>query len=768
MLRNYLLTEHVVTNPDAVDRYVARWVKDAQTKEGKEWFTKRLRALILNDEKLLRPTTTVAMNAPEYVRKAVSNGETIYEFNSANVPGEFTNRIQHIQDFFNSLADFAQRTPGENAVQNQGIVQAQKWLSKLNKMTPDQVDQAAETWAKQVGGRADRLTKDGVEVIYQWDDGMYAVRYTELNTMMRDGHDLQNCLRQGTYWNNVQQGNQWVVSIRKPNDEAVVGMRWTIRNGKPTDIVECKGKQNQPAGSQYVPYIVDLLPRFGITNVTHDLSAAGIFANHGRYGTFKEIASHKKVGEAEYWRTDSKFIVKIGRHEIDGALEKGNISKLNFADTAPPMVCRMLNALSPQESNKDFKGIQRTVRHELFRFGVFQGKNGFGGAKEVGEHLGTAPGKDSAPVPYYKVASPDGDGYLVMEHPKKSILTNISDNLVVSIDDDVFRVVDPGQFFNILNTAKVKGNVVFDNSYSFRYGFVYTPQGYRPIQNVATVIGKAEGADIWEYGKKLWMFETSDNSFSALRLTRGGVLDAVFTSQRAHDIGDPIARFLCQRYSFTDVEGVNHAESGIVKLPSGIIATAEKFIDAMEKMGKDAVWTPTYLQDIEQFDEYISKGGFDDLNERELDRLYAAIDPITQKTFYKVETIEAKDLSVYGLTVAGQRIIVPTMLFWFQEIWSSRPHYRDKVLEARGIVQDKLVQFIENRKEKTVLRMAGQYGRGGYYNNASRLFPTAWAAMEKRNDEIERELVARAKNAPDGADIADRYGALNTLRRIKK
>lgn len=384
MLRRYL-AEHVVLNTQAVDSFATSMSRGVSSPEAKAWIYKRSRAAFLNDDQYLTlmGIEEIPNDVPGYVTQAIDRGENIYQFSTASTAHAAINalvtRIDHIKDFFRDIEEWSAKPipKGENIneMEVNQIVVAKKWMTKVPRLTIEQAEQAADEWARVAGAGAKAMTKEGVVVIYQWPNGYYAVRFTDRNTMMRDGHDLQNCLRQGTYWDQVASGRQWVVAIRKPNDEAVVGMRWQLP--EPMSILECKGKNNLPVTGQYVPYVTELLTYFKVQdNNNHDLRSAGIYMTNGHFGTFRDLAKKISTGGVDYYVTDSRMEGQIGDVVISCSFGAGQIGAIDFGEARDEDLVTFLNN-SPRKLD-----LSAAVASQLEKRLLFQGPDGSWGSFE--------------------------------------------------------------------------------------------------------------------------------------------------------------------------------------------------------------------------------------------------------------------------------------------------------------------------------------------------------------------------------------------------
>lgn len=120
-----------------------------------------------------------------------------------------------------------------------------------------------EIWTKMIGKRALSFSKTGGDVIIRWPDGFYVIQFSPtdegIQSMQRDGNDLQNCLANGYYNRQVKDGTNVVMALRTPADEAVVGFRFHATAGSIGRNTEVKGKQNNVPVAKYRPYVIGLM-----------------------------------------------------------------------------------------------------------------------------------------------------------------------------------------------------------------------------------------------------------------------------------------------------------------------------------------------------------------------------------------------------------------------------------------------------------------------------------------------------------------------------
>jgi hypothetical protein len=293
IIETIALNEAIVTNPDDIDKWVKPLIDLCKPEQGKQWLTKKVRQKILNDEGLLvqaNPTESELAKMPDYVKKAFDEGKPVYTVSfGSSVMLALKDKLQHIVDWFNALNSVAHKD-ATNAVEVEDKVIANKELSKLPRYDVDAATKTADAWFNHMGTRIKSVDEqEGARVVARLSGGFYAVEFTSKEGMIRDGKHLQNCLQQGHYWQSVENGSMQVYSIRKANNEAVVGIR--IANGK---LAEVKGKNNKPVIHAYITPVVEFLnflkvPAGEASDI--DLSSSDIVVSNGRYGTLDDLST---------------------------------------------------------------------------------------------------------------------------------------------------------------------------------------------------------------------------------------------------------------------------------------------------------------------------------------------------------------------------------------------------------------------------------------------------------------------------------------------
>jgi hypothetical protein len=390
LVEKMFLFEHNVVNPNTIDAFVKKFVSKTKPENGKTWFQKKLRSFLMNDDSYLQKLTATQIatmqNLPDYITSAAERGETLYSFepNNNQKIDQLIQGMNHISDWFNALFSVASRkvnNPSQVDIEDKNL--ANKWLEKLSKIPLADITEIADQWFSHMGTRI-KTEKDGVETVMHWNTGFYAVRFTEKNTMISDGLDLQNCLQYGTYWEDVKSGKGAVYAIRKPNDEAVVGIRVNLKDGV---LAECKGKNNKPVIAAYVPYVIDFLNKMGWQVAGNgDLEAAGIEVHNGKLGSFEDIADliYDHNGN-KIWQTGDRFLAKTKNITVSGRMANNVLTLIDFdeglTDKQTKDVIAVLNILNhPPTPNGRLKSY-------LEEYQIYFNNGKYGDIETVGEKV---------------------------------------------------------------------------------------------------------------------------------------------------------------------------------------------------------------------------------------------------------------------------------------------------------------------------------------------------------------------------------------------
>lgn len=572
------LFEHIVTNPEEVDAFVNGFAKDVTPEAGKAWFKKTLRKAIFNDDTILSYMNPDALSTkeiealPDYARRGIEDGENVFAFVPENPDiDDLAQRLAHIVDWFNSLHEIATREP-TNAIEKEDAVISSRMLGKLLKMNLEQIEKVSEEWFARMGSRVSKTKSiEGGEILHEWPNGFYAIRYTSKTTMMQDGQDLQNCLRSGTYWSAVADGSQMVVGIRKPNDEAVVGMRIYVREKK---LAEAKGKNNKPVSSDYISYVVDLINKLNVdASGNEDLKNSGIVMHNGRAGSFDELAELVyDDGGVKLWKAGNQFRGSVGNTVVDGSWRYAGLVGSILVDAIdmrhPGAVPQVLNAFKASADAP--VDVTRSILDRLENVGVFDSNGRFGTIAEVGTPAGSAKTHDL----YTLETNGETFVFAVGKTDASIVKFELGDNgYIVHMTND--RGVD--DVAEILNASGRRPSFAFERQALFDRQVFFNGEKYGPIEEVGKEFAREGDVTIYTLRKaRVWIAKSADDDFAMFRLAGASHrFDAVAHHGRNTPRMLRAARAIIEYYQPEDLP--NPERFGVVTLPNQIVTNRKDF-----------------------------------------------------------------------------------------------------------------------------------------------------------------------------------------------
>ena len=771
------LLESVVLNPDDVTSFANSWSAKVRFPEGKAWVAKRIRQVVMNsDGRLLKPLAghQIPPSAPSYVTNAIDRGETVYRFDGTvtNELAELGNQTEIISDFLNGLFQQANEAVDEaNMVAREDQALAKKTLSKLDKMNWTQALQAAQTWADRASKRSSKLNKDGGEVIMQWPDGYYAIRFTDKNTMMRDGGQLQNCLAQGMYWEQVALGNQLVIAIRKPNDEAVVGLRFD-KSG--ATIHECKGKNNRPITALYVPYVVDLLARFNTSNSIKDLTDAGIEFNKitKRYGTFKEIATkvHDRNSIKIYETTTNGVVEYKNRDVVSYSIQNGKIASfdLNEGSTTIDEFINFMNLIGRDATDN--------VQNRLAERGIYIRNGKYGDIRMVGTSLGTfSTGIGLRTMDVYQVGSESSGSIVMIFSTGEQSMLSVSGHKVVSGDRTSMTMIGR-PISEVLNAAGIRGDSSFENTFIHPKGWAFSEKQKqyvdlttdRPAKTFETNAGSF---DLYGTpGRRTWLVQTSsqDPEFLTIRIMINGRAD--FTPEGVTNSTPVLAqaiRWLLEKGYGKSVDspasfGISYDVQKAGKRPRQLwnpLDVAEALKEMPET--KRAYWPLATFTGPEsrnneerETTQYMAALVKHNLFTPEVQKAF--IDALRPKDSFRI--LKSQDYSFSGIELTKYEIVLPSMLMHFlNEGMFTDPEAETAAKKIRSKIESDVSAFMENNKEIAYFSAGGNWPWDDFRNFLYKLNYLTVSKIE--------EASKRALDNPK-TSIEDKFAALNTANKL--
>lgn len=766
-----LLLEHIVTNPEAIEAYVDGFAKDVTHEAGKMWFKKTLRKALFNDDTILSHMNHEALNAreletlPDYAKKAIENGEDIYAFVPENPDlDDLSQRLAHIVDWFNSLHEVASRE-SSNAIEKEDAVISSRMLGKLLKMNLDQIEKVSEEWFARMGSRVSKVKSiEGGEILHEWPNGYYAIRYTSKTTMMQDGQDLQNCLRSGTYWAQVADGSQMVIGIRKPNDEAVVGMRIYVGEKK---LAEAKGKNNKPVSSDYVGYVVDLINKLNVdASGNEDLKNSGIVMHNGRAGSFEDVAElvFDESG-VKLWKAGNQFRGAVGNAVVDGAFRLGGLVGAVIVDALdirnPGAIPPVLNAFT---KTTDLPvSLTASLRERLERSGIFFKDGRFGTIAEVGEPVNTTSTHDL----YRLVVNGEDDLIFAVGKADTSVVRmELNDSGMIH---SVAGARDVENLSDLLNASGRKPAFYFEKAGLFDQRIFFNGKTYGPIEEVGQVFVKDHDVMIYTLRKaRLWVAKSGNEDYAMFKLT--GSMHR-FDAVSVHGNGPKMLRAARSIIEHEQPELLEKPERfGVVALPDQVITNRVDFFkrahdirnyfqgenynqfdhdqkksDSMQKqvssfVDAEAEREPFSVEDAEKILEIVGASG---------------------KTFVLDHTDTA---TIYDMSVKSYDLYLPWARIMVADGLPFNPKDDIVVKDMRqGLIDAK--EWVEKNPGKyKIVDMTYSYAKlMGLEDEMRALRATIEASMENLKNKVEKRL-----ENPDefATDLSSRFAAMNAKRKL--
>jgi hypothetical protein len=255
---NYLF-EHNVVNVDAIQSYVGGFAHHCKSEIAKEWFTKTLARHLEQDDDFNKPMgkDEYPRNPPAWLAVALERGDDVRVFTA---PQELTPIFDHLVDYFNWLTD-----------SEDPIMQDRR---RILAVTVPIAIKKSEEWVQGDARKAMKQEVSGVQAVASYPPYVW-VTPTTYEAVVRDGKVLQNCLGQGMYEKEFRQKQIHLFFLHDSKGEPHVAIR---AEGKTRDILEVKGKQNQPPVGRYIALTAQFIndQKLKVSGGQHDIKLMGL------------------------------------------------------------------------------------------------------------------------------------------------------------------------------------------------------------------------------------------------------------------------------------------------------------------------------------------------------------------------------------------------------------------------------------------------------------------------------------------------------------
>jgi len=349
-----ILLELNVINIPAIDNFMDAMVAAREElPDGlKRWFTNRGKKYIINSEDNNELITNFSRNAEPWMKKRQKEGVALHKFTPTN---DLRTNFEHILDWLVSLYNNA---GGAGEADQARMAASIRTIKGLKNMSMAQALEASSNWM----GRIDASVKgkgnvsvadegEGIQKVLDVGDGYAWYTLTSDECITREGHRIQNCLKQKSFgWpEKVKSGNTQLFSLRDVGNNPYMAIE--VTGGQ---LVQIKGKQNRAPLPIYIPYAIPMLNKLAVPpnhQGSGDINAMNVsyHAASKTYGTLFDLStivdSSEKYttysidlhsGFTSYFFTDKKkrIIAKIDERKSYRGRQEGAWVQLEWSGTS--------------------------------------------------------------------------------------------------------------------------------------------------------------------------------------------------------------------------------------------------------------------------------------------------------------------------------------------------------------------------------------------------------------------------------------------------
>jgi hypothetical protein len=255
MRAHHLLMEVVLITP--VEHVLAPWIDRAPTEASKQWIATNYRNWLVKSPENLHKLPYLPINADEKQKKAFSFDD-LYDIRMT--PGT-ENQLEHMMDFFDNNPN----------------------LPRLERMSVDNVRQAADQWVQRMITKGKKQPDDPAEVktVMEFPGGYRIVDLIGQKALQREGALMGHCVGGGSYCDFVRHGEGHIYSLRDSNNEPHVTMQ--IMANKTT--AQIKGRSNKAPVRKYWAMLRGFFDQAGV-KVNHDYQNVGLLRIQDNAGGF--------------------------------------------------------------------------------------------------------------------------------------------------------------------------------------------------------------------------------------------------------------------------------------------------------------------------------------------------------------------------------------------------------------------------------------------------------------------------------------------------
>jgi hypothetical protein len=286
----------------SINSYLTKFAKEIP-QELRAPFIKKLTQLLINDERFLYAMREVPQGAPEWVTKAVADGQLMVFQPNADLNDKMTHMVHFI-----ATADH----DSKQTANNDQRVFAQRELAGFGKAENLDllIKKSNEYFAR--GSRSAKRDESGMTKVFDSGGGYTWWNLVDPAAFQREGKTLQNCIGRNYTAETCARDNTSIIVLRDPKGNTVVAARLRNLGEKSYEVEEMKGKQNKPPIEEYMPPVIDLINRMKIKigrGAASDFEKAGyIYYNEKLYPVEQAIKELTHATEISPMKNGNKLV----------------------------------------------------------------------------------------------------------------------------------------------------------------------------------------------------------------------------------------------------------------------------------------------------------------------------------------------------------------------------------------------------------------------------------------------------------------------------
>ena len=246
-------------------RAFARGLQDERVRD---WFDRTASRWLRQRPDCAVPVPPGTPDLPKWAAEDIAAGRCVHRFVLSD---EARDTLINISHWLKLAIRAAKRSGGSDL----GKLAARD-LAGLAKTTVEAAEEKANGWFRREANAARRTLRagtapaDALELIPA--SGHHVWERVSTRGMLELGTELKNCLRYGTYKEEVKNGSLAVWGLRSPRGRYVVALSV---NTFSKSVTECKGDNNQPA-TGYARHVLEFMKALKLSSQASDLLKIGI------------------------------------------------------------------------------------------------------------------------------------------------------------------------------------------------------------------------------------------------------------------------------------------------------------------------------------------------------------------------------------------------------------------------------------------------------------------------------------------------------------